>query len=202
MVGLWCLTPLNFDLVIHHRHVCLILIKFHFFIYFLLFIMYRIKSPLGKWQDRNIYRINNWFKAHFYGQIVPSNSSLCVNQLARSPGTSKTGFRQVNIMKEFVWIYRFFSLDLAFGQGEQIKAKTEIRFKLYLCTCFKHKFHSLNTSSDTFDANDRSIRYWKHMVHGLILLVTSFHPDQFYTRTYFTSNSIPSKPILYQDLFY
>ena len=201
MVGLWCLMPLNFDLVIRHRYFCLILVKFHFFINFLLFIMYRIKSPLGKWQDRNIYRINNWFKAHFYGQIVPSNSSLCVNQLARSPEQVKLDSDKWTLWKNLFEYIDFFFLNLAFGQGEQIKAETEIRFKLYLCMCFKHKFHSLNTSSDTLDANDRSIRYWKHMVHGLILLVTSFHPDQFYTRTYFTSNSIPSKPILHPNLF-
>ena len=34
------------------------------------------------------------------------------------------------------------------------------------------------------------------------LLVTLFRPDQFYTRTYFTSNLIMSVPILHQDLFY
>ena len=34
-------------------------------------------------------------------------------------GTIKTGFGQVKIMKEFVWINR-----KIFGQGEKIKAKT------------------------------------------------------------------------------
>ena len=32
------------------------------------------------------------------------------------PGTSKTGFRQVKIMKEFVGINRIAFLNLAFGQ--------------------------------------------------------------------------------------
>ena len=39
--------------------------------------------------------------------------------------TSKTGFGQVKIIKEFVWINIFFFLNLAFGQvAEKIKAKT------------------------------------------------------------------------------
>ena len=32
------------------------------------------------------------------------------------PATSKTGFGQVKIMKEFVWMNRFFFLNLAFVQ--------------------------------------------------------------------------------------
>ena len=35
-----------------------------------------------------------------------SSVSLHANPLVRSPGTSKTGFGQVKIMKEFVWINR------------------------------------------------------------------------------------------------
>ena len=36
------------------------------------------------------------------------------------PGTSKTGFGQVKIMKEFVWINRFFFLNMGFEQvGEK-----------------------------------------------------------------------------------
>jgi hypothetical protein len=33
------------------------------------------------------------------------------------PRTSKTGFGQVKIMKEFVWINRKIFLNLGFGQG-------------------------------------------------------------------------------------
>ena len=41
--------------------------------------------------------------------------SLCVTHLPK-PGTFKTGFGQVKIMNEFVWINRNFYLNLAFGQ--------------------------------------------------------------------------------------
>ena len=50
-------------------------------------------------------------------------SSLCANP--PKPLTSKTGFGQAKIMKEFVWINIFFFLNLAFGHvGEKRKAKT------------------------------------------------------------------------------
>jgi hypothetical protein len=42
------------------------------------------------------------------------------NQTHPKPGRSKTGFGQVKIMKEFVWINRTFFLNMAFGQvGEK-----------------------------------------------------------------------------------
>ena len=40
-------------------------------------------------------------------------------------GISKTGFRQVKIMKELFWINRIFFLNLAFGQVGEKKIKTK-----------------------------------------------------------------------------
>jgi hypothetical protein len=49
-----------------------------------------------------------------------SSVSLHANPLVWSPGTSKTGFGQVKIMEEFVWINTIFFQNLAFGQvGEK-----------------------------------------------------------------------------------
>ena len=47
------------------------------------------------------------------------------------PRTSKTGFGQLIIIKEFVWIDILFFLNLAFWQvGENIKAKTAVKFEV------------------------------------------------------------------------
>ena len=61
-----------------------------------------------------------------FNQLI---TGLTVNHLVnQKPGTSKTGFGQVKIIKEFVSII-FFFLNLAFEQvGEKIKTKTTLYY--------------------------------------------------------------------------
>ena len=94
--------------------------------------------------------------------------SYRANPLARNPpGSSKTGFRQVIIMKEFVWINRR-KKNLAFGQVvKKNKAKTVLVYKKYtktlnswkgtsslMVTTFKFKFYSQNCHADDYCATD------------------------------------------------
>ena len=75
--------------------------------------------------------------------------SPCVNLLDRSPWTSKTGFGQVTIMKEFVWINIIFFLNFAFGQVGEKKfiAKTAITIDI---AAISQTFYNINTLLDLF----------------------------------------------------
>jgi hypothetical protein len=103
------------------------------------FLQKMLKLKLSKYQfkvkwNRNLikkhYNTNTYRFVYFSGQILYQQRwlALCIVHctvfaLSHMPkaGTSKTGFGQVKIMKEFNWINIIFFLNLAFKQAGEKK---------------------------------------------------------------------------------
>jgi len=56
-----------------------------------------------------------WWQCWWGQKQVITDTEASMTQTSSSP-TSKTGFGQVKIMKEFAWMNRIFFLNFAFGQ--------------------------------------------------------------------------------------
>ena len=82
---------------------------------------------------------------NFYNIIILSitDLSLCTNPLARSPGTSKTGFRHVKIMKEFVWVENLSKFGFRASRWKKIKAKTVTSMIRFYLHCVIQMYHPL-----------------------------------------------------------